>query len=427
MFHIVFSADENYIPYTAVLIASIVQNTDTSKGFERLCQSSNMGDNSAIRNLKVESLSKRQEGYIFHILSDSVSEQAREKLKGLEKSLTEIYPCTIQVHIMQEFDFKQFPKCGAAHSNYLPYCRLKMDAFLNREVEKCLYLDSDMLCLFDIRELFALDLSDKIVAAVGDCGTKNRKIKFVQKGQKKLHFFDENYFNSGFLLLNAKEYRKEKIEKKCEELASCCTYITAADQDLLNATIPQDKVLKLPFAYNFQTICFCYCICKDENPNRLNYTRAEFTESFKSPKILHFGEKPWKYLKSYADSKGRNISALWWDYAAKTPAFGQELLASKEKAQDYLIQAGLGAEALEHYKSLFGIFKIRSLIANPQEDLKVLQSANGIPDEAFGLCLIVGEMIFYARRRKRGALSVLLKIHKVQKAFLKYHHRSRME
>lgn len=427
MFHIVFSADENYIPYTAVLIASIVQNTDTSKSFERLCESSHIGDNSAIRNLKVESLSKRQEGYIFHILSDSVSEQTREKLERLEKSLNQTYPCTIQVHIMQECDFKRFPKCGAAHSNYLPYYRLKMDTFLNKEVEKCLYLDSDMLCLFDVRELFALDLSDKIVAAVGDCGTKHRKIKFVQKGQKKLHFFDENYFNSGFLLLNAKEYRKYAIENKCEELASCCTYITAADQDLLNATIPQDKVLKLPFAYNFQTICFCYCICKDENPNRLNYTRAEFTKSFKSPKILHFGEKPWKYLKSYLDSEGRNISALWWDYAAKTPAFGQELLAGKEKAQDYLIQAGLGAEALEHYKSLFGIFKICSLIANPQEDLKVLQRANGIPDEAFGLCLIVGEMIFYARRRKRGAFSVLLKIHKVQKAFLKYHHLSRVE
>ena len=247
------------------------------------------------------------------------------------------------------------------------------------------------------------------------------------KKDKKLHFFDENYFNSGFLLLNAKEYRKYAIENKCEELASCCTYMTAADQDLLNATIPQDKVLKLPFAYNFQTICFCYCICKDENQNRLNYTRAEFTKSFKSPKILHFGEKPWKYLKSYLDSEGRNISALWWDYAAKTPAFGQELLASKENAQDYLIQAGLGVEALEYYKSLFGIFKIRSLIANPQEDLKVLQRANGIPDEAFGLCLIVGEMIFYARRRKRGAFSVLLKIHKVQKAFLKYHHLSRVK
>ncbi|WP_297813780.1 glycosyltransferase [uncultured Helicobacter sp.] len=154
MFHIVFSADENYIPYTAVLIASIVQNTDTSKGFERLCQSSNMGDNSAIRNLKAESLNERQEGYIFHILSNSVNEQTREKLERLEKSLTEIYPCTIQVHIMQECDFKRFPKCGAAHSNYLPYYRLKMDTFLNREVEKFLYLMNTSVAIPIMRCLY---------------------------------------------------------------------------------------------------------------------------------------------------------------------------------------------------------------------------------------------------------------------------------
>lgn len=94
MFHIVFSADENYIPYTAVLIASIVQNTDTSKSFERLCESSHIEDNSTIRNLKVESLSDGQESYIFHILSDSVSGQTKEKLERLEKSLNQTYPCT---------------------------------------------------------------------------------------------------------------------------------------------------------------------------------------------------------------------------------------------------------------------------------------------------------------------------------------------
>lgn len=36
MFHIIFSADENYIPYTAVLITSIIQNTDTKKSFEQI-------------------------------------------------------------------------------------------------------------------------------------------------------------------------------------------------------------------------------------------------------------------------------------------------------------------------------------------------------------------------------------------------------
>lgn len=37
MFHIVFSADENYIPYTAVLMTSIVQNTNTKATFEEIC------------------------------------------------------------------------------------------------------------------------------------------------------------------------------------------------------------------------------------------------------------------------------------------------------------------------------------------------------------------------------------------------------
>ncbi|WP_170999486.1 hypothetical protein [Campylobacter sp. MIT 12-5580] len=34
MFHIVFNADENYIKYCAVLMTSIVKNTDTSKNFK---------------------------------------------------------------------------------------------------------------------------------------------------------------------------------------------------------------------------------------------------------------------------------------------------------------------------------------------------------------------------------------------------------
>ncbi len=40
MFHIFFNADENYIRYTAVLITSIVENTDTNKSFRQFCQAS---------------------------------------------------------------------------------------------------------------------------------------------------------------------------------------------------------------------------------------------------------------------------------------------------------------------------------------------------------------------------------------------------
>ena len=46
MFHIVFNADENYIKYTAVLINSIIKNTDKNKKFKDFFASENSALNS---------------------------------------------------------------------------------------------------------------------------------------------------------------------------------------------------------------------------------------------------------------------------------------------------------------------------------------------------------------------------------------------
>lgn len=43
---------------------------------------------------------------------------------------------------------------------------LKFDEVLNNEVDKALCLDVDMFVLADLRELFELDLKDKIAAVV---------------------------------------------------------------------------------------------------------------------------------------------------------------------------------------------------------------------------------------------------------------------
>ena len=37
MFHIVFNADEKYIPYAAVLMTSIIKNTNPNKTFADFC------------------------------------------------------------------------------------------------------------------------------------------------------------------------------------------------------------------------------------------------------------------------------------------------------------------------------------------------------------------------------------------------------
>lgn len=128
-------------------------------------------------------------------------------------------------------------------------------------------------------------------------------------------------------------------------------------------------------------------------------------------------------MKSYFDSKERNINEIWWEYARITPVFGEELLKCKESIKDYFIQAGLGWEVLKALKSPLGFFAIRSLLKDCEN--KNLKEIDRIPNEIFGLCLILGEMILFARNRKRGALSVILKAYKVKNAFLKYSKLSR--
>ncbi|EJZ3230372.1 glycosyltransferase family 8 protein [Campylobacter jejuni] len=403
MFHIVFSADENYIKYTAVLITSIVFNTDKNKKFKDFDKNSNI----------------KNEKYIFHILSNFVNDKTREKLINLQKKLNEYFPCEIKIHIKNDKDFSKFPNSGAAHSTKLPYYRIKLSSIFSDNIQKCLYLDSDMLCMCDIREIFAINLEGKVAGVVGDLGSKKHKIKYIQNGKKITLKFDENYFNSGFLLINLKEYKRQNIEQKCEDLASKCFYIKAADQDLLNFSIKPQYQLQLDFAYNFSTIAFCYAICKNENKNRLNYTRSEFNKAKQKPKILHYGEKPWRFLKSYFDYYGKNINDYWWDIAAKTPIFNEELLKSKNNITNHLLCAGLGNELLNATLN-FNLVKIKSLVKNTNNDRKYTEKAKNIQDSLFGFCCILGITIFYARAYNKNFFSVYLKALKIIYYFKKY-------
>lgn len=424
MFPIVFNADENYIKYTSTLITSIIKNTNSQKSFKELCKDLAQDRESQAKMsaeklhfIDYESLNENEqkEGYVFVILSDFVSTQTHDKLAELQRELSLIYPCSIEVKIVDEKEFEGFPKSGAAHSNFLPYYRLIAPQFL-QEYSKCLYLDSDMLCLCDIRELFTLDLSDKILACVGDYGSKKRKIKFKENGKEKIFYYDEHYFNSGFLLINTYEYKA--VAKQCENLAKQATYIKAADQDLLNAIVNREQRLKLSFAYNFVTHAFCYCICKDEDKTRLNYTRAEFLESAKNPKILHFGYKPWKFLESFSDFKGVNVCSYWWDMASQTPVFKQELLEiQKSITESSKNTIALGFNALEAFKTC-NFFKMHSLLKN--EDIKYTNANKRSVCENSGLCILLAEVIEFARRRHKGLLNVFFKIAKILRHYKKY-------
>lgn len=96
------------------------------------------------------------------------------------------------------------------------YIRLFIPYFIPKEVKRIIYLDVDMVVLGDIKELWELDLACNIIGAVQDTfgtafyGIKNHKDLGILE--------DSKYFNSGMLLIDTLEWRKNGIT---EEIIIC--------------------------------------------------------------------------------------------------------------------------------------------------------------------------------------------------------------
>ena len=116
-----------------------------------------------------------------------------------------------------------------------------------RDIDKLLYLDSDTLICRDISELFNIDISDYVLAAVRDLAPVTDK--YNPAGVRVRKFSEEYlnngpYVNSGVLLMNLKkmaEYENLLFKTKVP--------LYYPDQDLLNAAFV-GKIKILPLKYN---------------------------------------------------------------------------------------------------------------------------------------------------------------------------------
>ncbi|EAI2519194.1 glycosyltransferase family 8 protein, partial [Campylobacter jejuni] len=248
MFHIVFGCNESYVKYLSVLITSIMKNINSQKTFLDVYKEANI-----LPKIDINSLESR-EGFIFHILIDSIQEKTSIKLDQMIKHLSREndYPAEIKLHIMDAELFKEMD-VPIWVKHYATYFRLYLGSILPENCEKCLYLDVDMLVFSDLRELFCLDLQDYIIAAspdikqwpgslfVGKSKKDNVRDLIIEKGPL--------YFNAGFMLINLKQWRLESLEKRMVNVANSYTF-EVGDQDILNYVINK-KVIILPCKWNF--------------------------------------------------------------------------------------------------------------------------------------------------------------------------------
>ena len=155
-------------------------------------------------------LQNREQCIYCHIFYNSIEEDDLKKIKKFVSCYPNITICLYYI------DDKVFQCLDVTRGYTLAiYNRIIIAEILYPQVKAVLYLDSDMLCVGKINAIENVDISEYIFSAVLD---KNDSLDFHKKeiGLKQ----SDNYFNSGVLYINLKNWQKYNLSQKMIDLLS---------------------------------------------------------------------------------------------------------------------------------------------------------------------------------------------------------------
>ena len=176
-------------------------------------------------------------------------------------------------------------------------------------MDRIIYLDCDIIVRQDLDTLWEeIKLGDNYLAAVYEAAIEGQAERFQALGCDP-----SKYFNSGFLLMNLEQMRKEKVSEKLLE-ACRVPYLEFPDQDALNQ-VCQGHVLPLSPLYNSIRTFF---IPKYKPDFVRQYDEKLWHRVQREATIHYTGGKPWDlftiqfgaWWRMY-DALPENIKAEW--------------------------------------------------------------------------------------------------------------------
>ena len=266
---VVFAVDDRYIPFLAVAIESLVEH------------------------------SSKDNYYLIKILHTDVSSENKKKIEKYKADNISIEFVDLNYYLQKVKD-KLYTRDYYTNTTYF---RLFLPE-LYPQYNKVLYLDSDIVILDDIANLYNINMGDNLVAAAPDDIIQSNKV-FQDYVEKVVGVSDyKHYFNAGVLLMNLDQLRKFNFQEKFVYLLSTIKFSVAQDQDYLNR-LCKGRVKLLSVAWDRMPI-----------PN----------DKIKDEdiKILHFNFacKPWHFEDVL-------YKEFFWEYAKKTE-FYNDIIATKE-------------------------------------------------------------------------------------------------
>lgn len=264
MLNVVFASDDNYVPFLSISMFSLLKNN--AKDFDNI--------------------------NIF-ILDDGISDVHKSKVNNMFEDST----CTISFIETKKLDNMDFTIRGIERNfnkaSLTAYARLFMSTLLPKSIDKVLYLDCDSLIMNSYKNLWNLDISNYYCAGVLD--GINTAVK------EKLGFNkNDEYINSGFLLINLKKWREENVEEKfIKFMVENQHRYYQHDQGVLN-NVFKNNILIVDPKYNlqiyFQTLP--YDLARKFTCMTTEYYTKEIVDyARENPVFLHFCgpnyDRPW--------------------------------------------------------------------------------------------------------------------------------------
>lgn len=272
---IFLSSDNNYVPYLAVTLVSLIENSNPDFNYDMV------------------------------ILNEGITSRNKDILKNF----VEKYPhCSLRFFSMgyysSKYDIASF--FISAHITTPSYYRI-FAPLIFKNYNRIVYLDCDLIVNTDISELFSLPFKNKSILAAPDyCVCQpTYSPKYRQYAQETLKIKNlSRYFNAGVQVFNLQKIREKGYIT--EFLRMSKIKAVYHDQDILNSVLQDDSHLIAP-EWNYQIHC------KNNTDAYLS-----FYQPLKSIKILHFSsfEKPWQTLNN-------DFAEIWWAYARKSPFYEQ--------------------------------------------------------------------------------------------------------
>lgn len=230
----------------------------------------------------------------FYILENNIKLSTKEKI---QKSLKDFNNYTLTFIPIDLNKVKNFPDLQWYSLNM--YSRYFIPEILDY-LDKCIYLDVDIILKHDIADLFSTDLDEFALAAVVGEPDILKENNF-REHLKILGLASEHiYFGSGVLIFNSRLWRDKNLVAKLLKITDRNkNKLKYPDQDALNILFNNNQYKKLDLFWN-------------RDLNQLKKDVEQKVADVSSCHLIHFDgpAKPW--------DKNVFCDDLFWSYAIRT-------------------------------------------------------------------------------------------------------------